>query len=346
MRRPLALLALPLALALGGGAAPARALNVVALYADGPTEGFNDPTLGAARRNAFEYALSLWACSLRGSVTVVVRATFDPLGGTPTSATLGAASPEIYAVNFPNVPVVDTYYAIALANSLAGSDLDPGFEDIDAFFNSDVDGDTVLGTTHWYYGTDGQAGSDVDFVTTVLHELGHGLGFVDLIDSGTGAWLGGIPGIFSRNLFRGGAVNLQFDAMSNVQRLAAITAGDSDPGMDYTPTGEVVWNGAFAVVQFGGNVPMYAPDPYEGGSSISHQATEIASDPLMEPFDTGPAQAATLTTQMLRDMGWKVQAGCLLQVPATPPWGPMALVLAIFATTIAMAGWRVGAVRS
>ena len=81
-----------------------RAAQLIADYSgDGVNEGFNDPTLGASRKAAFEYALGLWSAVLGDAYVgeqVVVDAVFNPLGGTGTLATLGSAGPK----SFGNVP--------------------------------------------------------------------------------------------------------------------------------------------------------------------------------------------------------------------------------------------------
>jgi hypothetical protein len=177
--------------------------------------------------------------------------------------------------DFAGAPLAGTWYVGALANQLAGTDLYPGTGDIQARFNRDVDNSTVLGDVDWYYGLDGDPGSDIDFVSVVLHEFGHGLGFLDLIDETTGAWLGGFPDVYGRNLRRD-AVG-QFPTLTDGQRLAALTSGS------------VVWTGAHAVAAHGGNVPIHAPASYQPGSSISHWSTALTPNELMEPFYTGPS---------------------------------------------------------
>jgi hypothetical protein len=65
-----------------------------------------------------------------------------------------------------------TWYASSLANAITGTELNPGEYDIDLFLNSSV---------AWYFGTDGNCpGNKYDFVSIVLHEICHGLGFVGL----------------------------------------------------------------------------------------------------------------------------------------------------------------------
>ena len=59
----------------------------------------------------------------------------------------------------------------ALADKRVGSDLDVGEPDIITSFNSNA-------AVGWYFGTDGNTPpSQQDFVSVVLHEIGHGLGF-------------------------------------------------------------------------------------------------------------------------------------------------------------------------
>src|SRR6185369_13560020 len=95
--------------------------------------------------------------------------------------------------------IANTWYPIGLANKLSGQDLAPAEPDILATFNSDRD--------DWYFGTDGQTPlNDFDFATTVLHELGHGLGFIGSMDipNAQGDWgvfdssFTGAPFIFDR----------------------------------------------------------------------------------------------------------------------------------------------------
>lgn len=49
---------------------------------------------------------------------------------------------------------------------------------------------------------------------------------------------------------------------------------------------------------------MYAPDPVEPGSSVSHYDTAVTPNALMEPFITGPTSDLDLTVPLLTDLGW------------------------------------------
>ncbi len=267
------------------------AVPVNVTYTDSAGEGFFDPVLGPARQAAFSYAMNLWASRLQGTVPVQVQASFDPLGGNASSAVLGQAGFTTVHANFPGAPLPNVWYPQPLANQLAGSDLSPQ-PDITAVFNSDVDGPVVLGATSFYYGTDANPGTNIDFVTVVLHEFGHGYGFTDLIDSSNGQWLLGQPDIYGLQLTQHGVGD--FDTMSNAQRLAALTSN------------QVYWNGPNVVAAKGGDVKIYAPNPYENGSSISHWDVSNTPDLLMEPAYFGAHHDIDLTKQAFQDLGWTV----------------------------------------
>jgi hypothetical protein len=206
-----ATLILAVAFALAPVTAQAKA-KITIQNADGPGEGFNDPTpvapiggntgttLGQQRLNSFQAAADIWSNLLTSSVEIIIKANFDPLTCTSTSATLGAAGPSVYATNFPKAPLADVWYPIALADALAGEDQNPGVETIQARFNSSIDNGCFSGTK-WYYGLDGNHGNDIDLVVTLLHEFGHGLGFTGSTRGDTGKFLAGSGGTARPGLF-------------------------------------------------------------------------------------------------------------------------------------------------
>lgn len=288
---------------------PARAATITVINLDGANEGFNDPTaftpvggntattLGQARLIAFQHAADLIGVLLTSGVNIVVEAEMNSLGGDASNAILGAAGPISVASNFLGAPSADTWYVAALANKLSGTDLDPVFPDMGAEFNSDVDNSTVLGTNGWYYGLDGNPPSgDVDFVSVVLHELTHGLGFLSLVSLSNGAKFSGLNDAYMRHLEHHGAAQPKYPLMSNSQR---VTASRSSPNLHWTGPAVNAASGGF-----GGHVEIFAPNPQQSGSSVSHFSTSLAPDQLMEPYYTGANHSVGLALPLLTDIGW------------------------------------------
>ncbi len=305
----------------------AAALTITLVNMDGPGEGFNDAaartpvggnagtTLGQQRLNAFSHAVAILSALFDSKVTIRVEARMDPLGGSAVSATLGSAGPITVHRDFMGAPFPLTWYPQALANKFAGVDLSPGNNDIGAEFNSDVDGDVVLGTTHWYYGLDGNAGADIDFVTVVLHELLHGLGFLTLLDLGSGAKFMGFDDAYLRHLEHHDASPSDFPSMSNAQRAAGVV---SVTQLHWTGPSLLAASGKLSAGLSGGHVRIYAPNPLEQGSSVSHFDTALAPNELMEPFATVPIQDISLARQLLFDVGWGAATDLAVAQTAAP----------------------------
>lgn len=70
--------------------------------------------------------------------------------------------------NFVGAPITNHIYPTALANQLAGLELNPGEYDMDIYVNL---------ATNYYFGTGKPTTTQSDFISTIMHEIGHGLGF-------------------------------------------------------------------------------------------------------------------------------------------------------------------------
>ena len=212
-------LALTLAFSLQGfGAAEIEIVNLNA----GTGIGFDDPgdtvdapgntgtTIGEQRLEAFKAAAAIWGAALDSSVKIRILASFEPLACTTDSAVLGSAGPTTGVANFPGAEFANTWYPIALANKLAGERLLPPPQDstiaqattlgeIRARFNSRLGEVGCLDGEGWYLGLDAnEPQNQTDLVAVLLHEFGHGLGFLSFINKKTGTEFKGWPDVYSR----------------------------------------------------------------------------------------------------------------------------------------------------
>jgi len=294
-----------------------HAVNIIIQNADSPGEGFSDltpavpvggnsgTTLGEQRLNVFQKAADIWGRALSGDIPVVVVANFDELFCDASSAVLGSAGPINVAANFAHAPQANTWYPIALANALADVDLEPAYGDISATFNSNIGSNNACLTgTNWYLGLDHNEGTHFDLLAVVLHEIGHGLGFSTFVNEADGAWFFNQPDAFGR-FIRDNTLGLQWTQMSELQRINSAVN-----------TGNLVWSGSQVTAAAGslsggkdgsGRVKLFAPNPVQPGSSVSHWDTTATPSLLMEPYITGSlASDLDLTDELMKDIGWLV----------------------------------------
>jgi hypothetical protein len=275
MRRPLlhALAAMLLA------APAAHAATVTIVNADGFGEGFNDATpvtpvggnpattLGGQRMYVFQYAANLWGAILPDNVEIRVNSQFNPLTCTATAGVLGGAgAAEVYR-DFPNAPFASTWYQVALANRISGVDLSPAWHDITAQFNSSLGTATCL-PMGWYLGVDGNEGTQIELLPTVLHEIGHGLGFSSTTSGSTGAQMSGFPGVWDHFLYDD-ATGLHWLDETNAQRAASALS-----------CSKLLWDGP--AVRYG------APAFLQGPKAMVHITSPYSTEYLVGAAQFGP----------------------------------------------------------
>ena len=277
-----------------------------------PVGGNDGTTLGEQRMNVFKHAAAYWAERLDSPIAIRVQANFEALTCSSTSAVLGSAGTRYIFSDFKGAPRPQTWYSSALANKLAGEDLEPEEDDIAARFTTALDDGSCTFPRKWYYGLDAQPpGGTTDFATVVIHELGHGLGFQTFVSRTTGEKFAGDDGVglddaYMVHLYDGTSAKA-WPEMTNAERIAS-----------GTNTSNLLWNGpevtavASSVlsggVGLGGRPRMYAPNPSESGSSVSHWDTALSPSEIMEPFLVAGAQLL-ITDELMKDLGWGLASG-------------------------------------
>lgn len=322
-------------LALASLAADAATITIVNL--DGPGEGFNDPTpaspeggnpgatRGAQRLNLFQAAANVWAAKLNSSQVIKVGANFDPL--TPCTAAggvLGSAGP-VSVMKLTSPPAgypANTWFSIAEAEAIQGANLNGAANEIDAQFNSSVDSGCLGAGTRWWYGTTSASTipGTINLFPVVLHELGHGLGFISMVcvqaggcGGGTvqGSLAGGSQDIWNTFL-KDGSSGLLWKDMSNAQRASSMINNQHLvwSGSNVTAAIPTFQPGRTGVDPATGMLRMYAPNPVEPGSSVSHFDTSATSpNLLMEPALQDEFNATDMTVPLFQDIGWPMASG-------------------------------------
>ncbi len=277
---------------------------------------------------AIQQAADIWGAILVSDVPIKVSVSWTPLG----SAALGITFPN-GRKDFSGAPLAATWYASALANSIAGTELNPGEDDINIYLNSG---------TNWYYGLDGNTpASQYDLVSVALHELGHGLGFVGLAkkvgDDGSFGTLQAsdfaplittfpwpqqdtLPGIFDR-----------FLTSTANGPLVEVANPSTTLGTAFT-SNQVYFNGPNTIEANNGQTArIYAPTTFALGSSCVHfnEATFPVGNEneLMTPFSAaGEANhwPGAVCIGVMRDIGWSIAAdvGMSQWEPALVSVGP------------------------
>jgi hypothetical protein len=223
-------------------ASPAFAnATVIILNGDAPGVGMNDATpvapvggnagttLGQQRLNAVQHAANLWGQTLDSPVPIRILVTFEALACNATGAVLASAGTTAVFSDFAGVGAFPgsllpaTWYSSALADKLAGEELEPTLvNDIRTRFNINLGQPTCFAGSPFYYGLDANEGAGVDIVATALHEFGHGLGFQQFASLANGALFFGQADMYNSHLFDT-TQNLYWPQMTDAQRLASST---------------------------------------------------------------------------------------------------------------------------
>jgi hypothetical protein len=226
-----------------------------------PVGGNPGTTLGQQRLNAFQFAADVWGATLDSNVPIHILASFEPLSCNATAATLGSAGTIFIFANmppngtFPGAEFPNTWYSQSLANKRSGFQNNPQpiclnngnacssnaqcgtnqictNAEIRARFNVNLGNPGCLTGIPWYLGFDNNhTASQIDLVTVLLHEFGHGLGFQQFATLSSGAQIQGLTDVYGRKLLDTTTAKT-WNQMTNAERVAS--------SINY---GHVVWTG-------------------------------------------------------------------------------------------------------
>ncbi len=254
-------------------------------------------------RASFQRAVDIWAGLIQSPVRIHIRAAW--VSQDPT--TLGSAIWGNAFSNFDGAPKLNVFYPAALAEKLAGKPLNPDPNpvtgdnyDIYAFFNSSQ--------TKWSFTDDplNKAGK-YNFTTVVLHEIGHGLGFTDTFSFNVTNGAGGfglqsttLPMIFDVDV-ENGANNANTRLINQTNNTTDLAALLTNSNINYNP--------ALSLGVAGSRAQLFAPNPWQDGSSIAHldKTYTGTNDALMRPIldlaqitlTPGP-----IVLNIFADLGW------------------------------------------
>lgn len=239
---------------------------------------------------AFLYVVSIYENLISSDIPITVKVNWENMG----TNVLASSSPSSFYKNFTGAHLSNTYYPVALAEKLAGKELNGTESDIICTFNKNIS---------WYLGTDGNGPStQYDFVTVALHELVHGLGFSGFfnVEGGQGDLQNAshLPSVYDWYVYQNSLQVCDNDhfATPSTQLKSALESGQlSLKGNDGTEIEGI-----------------YAPSSWNIGSSIYHynesgfQSGD--ANALMSPYIfKGEAihYPGDKTLEILADLGWK-----------------------------------------
>lgn len=258
------------------------------------------PTDGKAKA-AFEYAISIWEQIVESDIPIHIDANWR----TMDNNILGSSGPTDYFTNFKYSPRKNRFYPISIVEKITKTEINGTTSpDIDATFNKDI---------KWYFGTDGNTPDQLyDFVTVVLHEIGHGLGFTGFF------FVTGKNGAYgnSNGGSAGDATAFDIMVMNGENELLTDTLTFKMPSAElYNAfvSDNLYINSPTSITNNSANKPqLYAPATWNNGSSIYHLNDDTypyTNENSLMTHAIGKGEAVhdpgPLTKGILADIGWK-----------------------------------------
>ena len=260
-------------------------------------------------KSVFEQAATTWANYLKSDVPIRIYVKWRPLA----TGILGSAGAYSSVRNFVGANKLNTWYPIALAEKMAHTNLNGTDSDIVATFNSDF--------PDWFIGTNGvPTNNQIDLYSVVLHEMGHGLGFIgqiqaDVTSNSTSIATAtyGYPGIFDQFIFDS----------KNKQLVDTLTYKKNSNELFKQIISDSLFFSSNAVLRNNSNASarLYAPKPtqrnptnpmgYIEGSSVYHVDQNTYPPGNLNALMTPQIARGEITAQLgpivkgiFNDLGW------------------------------------------
>lgn len=298
------------------------------------TAPWHDPVHGADRQALFIEAANKLAQQIHSAVPIKVQACWKDYGKDENGAiTLAAAGPYLFymdaevtahdyvpspqalagvRLHAPWLPVKHNWYAGPALARMAGTYacnvafLPCDWPDIVVFYNSNE-------AAAKYYDVANNPTARSQTLSVTIHEMTHGLGFLGLInttheedtDPALGESYFGYDDIYDTNAsYTQQGNSLQLMDLTDTQRTNALTSVTRLRWLDATANASTM-NILRDLAPPNNYVRLYAPDPLEDGSTLSHIDPGSHPGQLMGPFIVASVpQTLGLAEPMLRALGW------------------------------------------
>lgn len=290
-------------LAFGFASQPAEAALSFTFNYLSPGQGFDDPTLGTARKTALNEAADLLGAYFSN---YTANLTYDVISYSIDTPTLASAGSSMFVVP-------GSFQQTAVQTKILSNGA------------TDINGANADGSIDWNFFeawglTDNISNSEFDFKSVAIHELLHSFGFSGNGHADGSGLVGNTPGtadtwsIFDQFLTDAAEETLVSPGgIFDTAKLAALTGG----------SGSVLFSGNNAKAANGGlGVNMYAPSSYDEGSSISHLDDDTAA--FSQMIMTSSVSAGLKTRELsaievgiLKDIGYtQISAPVVVPVPS------------------------------
>ncbi len=297
------------------------------------TAPWNDPALGQTRRDLLNTAAGLLAQQIHTAVPVKVWACWKDFGGDDGSGTvLAAAGPtffymdsEVLEADFlpslddalgarlhaPWLPAKYEWYPGPAFTRLAGTPachtgaVPCSWPDIIVYYNSNK-------AAAKFYDTANSPSARAQTLSVTVHELTHGLGFLGLVETDDtqtdfGARMLDYGDVFDRNVAYTGAGIQPLLSLDDTGRARALTSGEDLRWVEAAAVNSIT-NPRRTLPVPDSYIRLYAPNPAQSGSTLSHLDADFYPQELMGPYlPTSHPTSLGLAEPMLRAIGWDPQ---------------------------------------